>query len=48
MAIKACECQNQYQDQKYGKGQRVKNPSRIGKAQPAWTCTICGQKEAAR
>jgi len=35
-----CECQHQYQDEKYGKAVRVHNESKDGKKN---TCTVCGK-----
>lgn len=31
-------CKSEYQDAKYGKGNRVKNRTKEGK----WRCTVCG------
>ena len=38
--IKGCSCKHDYQDQVYGKGQRVHNE---GKA--LITCSVCGTKK---
>jgi len=44
--IRACRCSSDYQDTKYGKGQRVHTLG--GTAQsPRETCTVCGNKVAA-
>lgn len=37
--LKSCKCPNKYQDEKYGKGQRVFNPSTV---RDEATCTSCG------
>lgn len=36
--IKLCTCEHEYQDQKYGKGRRVWNPTSKGRC-----CTVCGK-----
>jgi hypothetical protein len=38
--IAPCSCQHKYQDERYGKGQRVHN---VGKTKI--TCTVCGVKK---
>lgn len=39
-----CKCESEYQDQKYGKNQRVH--SRGGKSGTYhWTCSICGARK---
>ena len=47
MAIRKCSCKSEYQDSKYGKGQRVHNRgvSKINNDKPAWVCTVCGKRE---
>jgi len=35
-----CNCEHEYQDQKYGKGKRVAN--KAPKAN-GWRCTVCGK-----
>jgi len=42
MAIKRCECKHEYQDEVYGKGNRVHNPTlkQVGN-QPVYRCTVC-------
>lgn len=42
--ITTCKCSHEYQDQKYGKGNRVHNPAKpkAGKA-TAIRCTVCGE-----
>ena len=37
-AIKKCACESQYQDEKYGKGNRVCNKTTKGER-----CTVCGK-----
>jgi hypothetical protein len=41
MAIKHCTCKNDYQDERYGKYQRVFNEMKDGKHR----CTICGSEK---
>lgn len=36
--IKSCSCKNDWQDKKYGKGQRVFNEKSNG----SFKCTVCG------
>lgn len=38
--IEKCTCHSEYQDQKYGKGNRVYNVGPKGK-----TCTVCGKRK---
>jgi hypothetical protein len=38
--IKKCECKHDYQDKKYGKGNRVMNSTVDG-----WRCTVCGKEK---
>lgn len=42
--IKPCKCENDYQDKKYGKGNRIHN---IGgsKERPVAVCTVCENKQ---
>ena len=40
MAIKACTCKNDYQDERYGKGMRVHTVRPPDKA-PRYRCTVC-------
>ncbi len=35
----ACNCNHEYQDAKYGKGQRLHNPRKGD----TWACTVCGK-----
>ena len=35
--IKKCDCENEYQDKVYGKGNRVHNLTKAG----SYRCTIC-------
>ena len=39
MAIKQCSCENEYQDKRYGKNQRVHN--QYLKEGGGWRCTVC-------
>ena len=41
MAIKFCTCENKYQDEKYGKNQRVHNA--YNKEGGGYRCTVCGK-----
>lgn len=34
-----CKCENEYQDEKYGKMNRIHN---IGKEGKSFSCTVCG------
>lgn len=41
--VKKCTCQNEYQDNKYGKGMRVHNPVKQKTSGPKqYRCTVCG------
>lgn len=44
MAIIACKCQHVFQDERYGKGNRVHNKTLKykGTSDPGWRCTVCG------
>lgn len=39
--ISSCTCKHEYQDKKYGNGNRVFNPRKGGE----YTCTVCGVKK---
>lgn len=39
--VASCDCSHTYQDEKYGKGQRVMNGCRGG-----YSCTICSKKKS--
>ncbi len=42
--IRPCNCEHEYQDEKYGKGMRVHNQAGgRGLGQVKWTCTVCGK-----
>jgi len=41
--IKGCVCESKFQDQRYGKGQRVHNPLKSTKTGDKWRCTVCGR-----
>lgn len=43
--ILPCKCKNDYQDQKYDKGNRVHNVGTKNKDRPVRTCTVCGDKK---
>jgi len=38
--VRPCSCIHEYQDDKYGKFNRLKNPRRDG----SWACTVCNKK----
>jgi hypothetical protein len=40
--IKKCNCNHKYQDEKYGKGNRVMN--KTTKQPVTYRCTICGKE----
>ncbi len=42
MAIKRCDCKNEYQDRRYGKKNRVHN-ERSNKQ--GYRCTVCGKEK---
>lgn len=42
-ALARCSCENEYQDQRYGKGVRVWNRGG-SKERPKFTCTVCAAK----
>lgn len=44
-AIKQCDCVNEYQDKRYGKGMRVHTPLANLK-NGAWRCTVCGKTKS--
>lgn len=39
-----CDCKNEYQDEKYGKDQRVHNKT-SGKDGRNWRCTVCKKEK---
>jgi hypothetical protein len=44
--VRKCNCQNEYQNARYGPGQRVKNAVAVPKGQPPrYRCTVCGKVE---
>lgn len=43
--IKPCTCQHTYQDEKYGKGQRVHNGGKGKAGENVWICTVCGVRK---
>lgn len=40
--IRACKCSHGFQDERYGRGNRVYN-----RGLKSWTCTVCGASIAA-
>lgn len=46
--IKPCTCKHDWQDAKYGKGNRVHNfAAGVNKPAGAWRCTVCGKETQA-
>lgn len=44
VVIRPCDCTHPYQDDVYGKGQRVHNPKKaVVGTKPRVTCTVCGK-----
>lgn len=46
--VSNCKCKHDYQDKRYGQGNRLFNiadKQKIGNS-PALTCTVCGDKKA--
>ena len=41
--IKPCTCSHEYQDKRYGPGNRVMNPGTTNKKPRLYTCTVCGK-----
>jgi len=42
-SVKSCSCDHEYQDQKYGKKQRVHNACKTANSNVTkWRCTVCG------
>jgi hypothetical protein len=46
--ILACTCKHAFQDEQYGKGQRVHNWARKVGTSGAWRCTICKSLKQAK
>lgn len=45
-SIKTCKCEHKFQDERYGKQQRVHNSLKnTGKVGAKWRCTVCGEKK---
>ncbi len=42
--VKPCICENQYQDSKYGKNQRVMNQTKKQDGK-VYRCTACGREQ---
>lgn len=40
--VRSCSCKNEFQDEKYGKGMRLKNKTTSG-----FRCTVCGTTDSA-
>ena len=45
--ILKCTCRNEFQDARYGKGQRVHNPMRKSGKLLGYRCTVCGKEKLA-
>jgi len=43
-AKKACDCKNEFQDKRYGKGKLVHNVDSV-RDKPGYKCTVCGKKK---
>ncbi len=41
--VKKCNCKNDFQDERYGKGNRLHN-ERGGKNRGSYRCTVCGNE----
>lgn len=45
--VTKCDCQSKYQDEKYGKGNRLHNVKGDGQGKPnGLRCTICGKEKS--
>ena len=42
--VKFCPCAHAYQDEKYGKQNRVHNLKQKNKEVKSWRCTVCGKE----
>lgn len=40
--VLACTCEHEYQDEKYGKRNRLHNPCKETAGRVSWRCTVCG------
>lgn len=43
--IKKCRCKSEYQDKKYGQGNRVHNECKVINSTTPHRCTVCGEKK---
>ena len=45
-----CSCKHKFQDNEYGKGNRLHNYARKGylKGDPGWRCTVCSNVKPAK
>lgn len=43
--IRACDCEQEFQDKKYGKGKRIHNEAKGKTGTKAWRCTGCGVRK---
>jgi len=41
-----CDCVHEFQDEKYGKHQRLHNSTLDDKKRPPWRCTVCKKEKA--
>jgi len=46
--ILKCNCKHEYQDKKYGKGERVHNECQSTKNKGLYRCTVCGNLRSIR
>lgn len=45
MSIRKCDCKHDFQDKRYGAGQRVMNETRKGSGDKKGVrCTVCGKE----
>jgi len=43
--IKKCDCNHEYQDKVYGKGNRVHNEKKPKGTAKEYRCTVCGKEK---
>jgi len=43
--ILPCGCKHDFQDDRYGKAQRVHNPYKAGIGKVGYRCTVCGRQK---
>lgn len=45
--VRPCTCESEFQDQRYGKGKRLMNPTmkmKLAGTQQLFRCTVCGKE----